>query len=367
MTLNSNVNRNKKNDVFVYDTIHLKPITISSATPTSASTTTSTPTPTATTNPITDVRNLSDIINKEIKTHYFSTYPYYVNHESSKQAITNHHSGNCIALSYGLHEALKHNGYKAFLIPASVPRKYRMVDYAEFPICHVAVCVVISPSKQYILDPAFYFISPLEVKVGASTKTVDIYNSISHEKHFPILKDVICRDVRKESIYNDSRKIDYNLVSVSYNDNTANDTWDYHLVNILNPDSSIGLKYLHMKKEAFLCILDKHLLMTCMVKQKLPGGITLMENGRYNTYNNVSSIPAETKKRFSDIYGMKKYLSWSDCEKFEKMYTEDRDFNKLRIDFKRGVKRQKRNMNNRINKTKKKKRILLEKILLEKV
>jgi hypothetical protein len=343
MTLNANVNRDKKKDIFVYDTLHLKPI----------------PPPISnepTSNPITDVRHLSDAIHKEMKTHYFSTYPYYVNHESSKQAIRSHQSGNCIALSYGLQDTLKQNGYNAFLIPASVPKKYRMEDYSEFPISHVAVCVVISDSRQYILDPAFYFVSPLEVKVGSSTKIVDLYNPLSHEKHFPILKDVICRDVRKETIYNDSRKIEYDLVSVSYNDNTANDMWDYHLVNILNPDSSIGLKYLHMKKAAFLCILDKHLVMTCMIKQKIPGGITLIENGKYNTYDKVNSIPEETKKRFSDIYGMKKYLSWSDCEKFEEMYDDENSFDKLRLEFKGGGKRQRRNKSNQMNKTKKKKR-----------
>lgn len=345
MTLNANANRDKQRDTFIYDTLHLKPIPSLSSTSSSIS---------ISSNPNTITRHLGDSIQTEIKTHFFSTYPYYVSHESSKRAIKSRHSGNCIALSYGLQARLKQHGYMAYLIPASVPRKYRMEDYSEFPISHVAVCVIIDDSKRYILDPAFYFVSPLEVKQGARTKSVDIYNDKSYKRHSAILQEVVCRDVRKESIQHESKKIEYDLVKVSYNDHTAGDTWDYHLVNILNPDSSIGLKYLHMKKEAFLCIVDRNMVMTCMVKQKVPGGITLMENGEYNTYEGVRAIPPEKKRRFEEIYGMKKYLTWDECERFEKMYDDNSKFDKLRLDF-RGNQNNKKNRKRSVrNKTKKK-------------
>ena len=322
MTLNANVNQDKQNDLFLYDTLHLKPIPY--------------PTTELESNEITMVRDLRDILRFEIKSHFFSTYPYYVNHESSKRAIRNHQSGNCIALSYGLQSRLKQRGYSSYLIPASVPKKYRMHDYSEFPICHVAVCVVIDSFKRYILDPAFYFVSPLEVKLGARTDNIDIYNKESYNQHAPTLKTLVCREIKKESVQNKSRKIEYDVARVSYDDHTAGEMWDYHLVNILNPDSSIGLKYLHMKKEAFLCIMGKNMVMKCMVKQKIPGGVTLMENGEYNTYEGVNAIPKEVKKRFEDFYGMKKYLDWSHCEKFEKMYQDQGVFNSLRLEFKGG-------------------------------
>lgn len=338
MTLNANVNQDKQNDLFLYDTLHLKPIPH--------------PTNTVHSNEVTMVRELRDNLQREIKTHCFSTYPYYVNHESSKRAIRKRESGNCIALSYGLQAILKQRGYSSYLIPASVPKKYRMHDYSEFPICHVALCVVIDSTKRYILDPAFYFVSPLEVKQGARTDNIDIYNKESYNQHAPILKTLVCREIKKESIRNQSKTIEYDVARVSYDDHTAGEMWEYHLVNILNPDSSIGLKYLHMKKEAFLCIMGKNMVMKCMVKQKIPGGVTLMENGEYNTYKGVNAIPKEVKKRFEDIYGMKKYLKWDDCRTFEKMYQDQSVFNTLRLEFKgEGRGRTRNNRRRPINRT----------------
>ena len=298
MTLNANVNRDKQHDTFIYDKLHLKSFT-------------SPPSSTQSSNPIhsnqvTIIRQLKESLQNEIKSHFFSTYPYYVNQESSKRSIRTRHSGNCIALSYGLQTRLKRQGYTSYLIPASVPIKYRMDDYSEFPICHVAVCVVIDSSKRYILDPAFYFVSPLEVKQGASTTNIDVYDKKSQQQHAPIFKTLVCREIKRESVKNQSKTIDYDVVKVSYDDHTAGEIWDYHLVNILNPDSSIGLKYLHMKKEAFLCIMGKNMVMTCMVKQKIPGGVTLIENGEHTTYEGIHAIPKETKRRFEEIYGMKK-------------------------------------------------------------
>ena len=281
-------------------------------------------------------------LNNELTSRFFSTYPYYVQHHSSKKAIQRKKSGNCIALSYGLQSKLKKNGFKSFLVPASVPKKYRMVDYSQFPICHVAVCVVISKHVKYILDPAFYYQAPLRVKIGASTESINVYQSTPTKD---AVDKVMCREIRRErfpidanpksvSTTLDNKKEDYDVVVVSY-ENDPEDDWEYHLVEVLNPDSSIGLKYLHMKKEAFLCMLDENWRMKCMVKQRNPPEIMVTEYGEQTTYPNVDKVPVEVKRRLYDEYGMKPYLNWGECKRFEEQYSKPERFEKLKLNFRK--------------------------------
>ena len=88
----------------------------------------------------------------------FSTFPYIFHNLNSKQAIEKYNSGNCIPLSIFIKTYLENNfNIKSFLIPATIPNKYKYSGYLE--ISHVAIAIPISSTKFYIADSAFYFLS----------------------------------------------------------------------------------------------------------------------------------------------------------------------------------------------------------------
>ena len=106
-----------------------------------------------------------DIIEDALQTCYdnmsFSTFPYIVyGLKSSNDTLNYYNSGNCIALSLFLKRYLKNLGINSFLIPASVP-KIHMIEGVNH-ICHVSLLIPYDKYKYFIIDPAFYFLSPID-------------------------------------------------------------------------------------------------------------------------------------------------------------------------------------------------------------
>lgn len=254
------------------------------------------------------IQTLSHIIKHCMRKHCFSTYPYYVDKKSSNNAIRENRSGNCIALSYGLKHALKKQKIKSVLVPASVPNRYKMDGM--FPICHVALCVITPYGTPLIIDPAFYYLHPLPCIPNGFTDGINIYGGRN------ILERVQFIEMKTGS--NNIKEI-----HVAY-DTDMQDKWKYYFIEVLNPDQSISLRYLHIKQEAFICILNHDLELVCMIRQNPKRNhISLYEKDTYTTYKNVSSIPDEIKKRFETRYGMNDYLTWDNCKKFEDIFYHD--------------------------------------------
>jgi hypothetical protein len=175
----------------------------------------------------------------------FSTYPYILYKlTSSHDTLKQYNSGNCIALTLFIHKYLKNNyGIHSYIIPASVPSLFRVEGTNH--ICHVSLCIPVNSSKFYIIDPAFYFLKPMNC-------------SIKHN---------ISRTIESCNIHNNvNEKIQYVLQKNSYDailpgsieckcffTHLSNDPWSYYINEILDPDESIGSIYIKAKPQPFLC------------------------------------------------------------------------------------------------------------------
>ena len=101
----------------------------------------------------------------------FSTFPYIMHNMNSKEAIQNFNSGNCIALSmYIQKHLLEKYQIQSFLIPATIPDKYKFSTYLD--ICHVALAIPKNKKEVFITDPAFYFLNP--IKINMDTKDIPV-------------------------------------------------------------------------------------------------------------------------------------------------------------------------------------------------
>ena len=111
----------------------------------------------------------------------FSTIPYLLYNYNSIQTLKIMNSGNCIAMSMFLKKYLNDNyKIKSYLIPASIPKLYQ--DSRFLDLSHVALVIPINENEAYICDVAFYFLSPIKVKlqhnhVNESIENVGIYDN----------------------------------------------------------------------------------------------------------------------------------------------------------------------------------------------
>ena len=114
-----------------------------------------------------DQNKIMDSLKFIHKNYAFSTFPYLVHCNNSKNAINNFKSGNCISLSIGLKNYLKeYYNVESFLIPATIPNMYSRDDYLD--ISHVALAIPRNKKKIYIADCAFYFINPIKATMSTN-------------------------------------------------------------------------------------------------------------------------------------------------------------------------------------------------------
>lgn len=178
----------------------------------------------------------------------FSTFPYIVDGFTSKQAINKTNSGNCISLSMFIKEQLmKRYGVSSHLVPATVPSYIYKEGYLD--VCHVSLVIPANASSYYLIDPAFYFLEPVLIHMkqpSQPVRSMNIYDNKVDIVH-PKLKSY---DTRK--ILNDYQSFpkDTKYCQCHYNDK-SDDTWNYYLREIVNPDQAISKFFITIRNEPF--------------------------------------------------------------------------------------------------------------------
>ena len=190
----------------------------------------------------------------------FSTFPYIMHNIDSREAIKKYNSGNCVALSIYVKDYLKTEyGIKSYLIPATIPNKYKQPQFLE--ISHVALAIPKNKELIYVADPAFYFLNPLQIDLTDYSPTIVYSKSIYSREYMTDLKDyttidrIICQTKKlTNSIkYNEYQTIPKDtIISEVFYQNDPNDKWSYFLREIVKPDKSISDFYIQVKNEPFI-------------------------------------------------------------------------------------------------------------------
>lgn len=182
----------------------------------------------------------------------FSTIPYLLYNYNSFQTLRLMNSGNCIAMSLFVKTFLYDN-YKiiSYLIPASIPKAYQ--DSKFLTLSHVALAVPISPTQVYICDTAFYFQKPILLTLTDGTVSEPITSVSIYDNTLDIVHSKT-EYIESNTILNEYQTIPQNtFVCACYFENNPEDTWNYYIVEITNPDQSIGTTFLQTKTRPFIC------------------------------------------------------------------------------------------------------------------
>jgi hypothetical protein len=173
----------------------------------------------------------------------FSTFPYNVyGLSSSKHTLQYYNSGNCIALSLFLKSYFKNMGIVSYLIPASVP-KIHMVEGVNH-LCHVSLLIPYDKDMFYIVDPAFYFLNPMECQLTANgEKKIDSVN-VHTRVHTPIYYKLTNADEHNQ----------FEKQCTCYFGNDKSDVWHYYVqeISLEDADKFIGATFMKFKPEPFI-------------------------------------------------------------------------------------------------------------------
>ena len=173
----------------------------------------------------------------------FSTFPYNVyGLKSSKHTLQYYNSGNCIALSLFLKSYFKNMGVVSYLIPASVP-KIHMVEGVKH-ICHVSLLIPYEKDKFYIVDPAFYFLSPLDCQLSNNIERVIDSVNVHTEGH----------NLLRYKLTNADEHNQFESQCTCYFEENKSDIWHYYVqeISIEDADAFIGATYMKHKSEPFI-------------------------------------------------------------------------------------------------------------------
>ena len=181
----------------------------------------------------------------------FSTLPYFTNGYNSSKSFSKTNTGNCVSLSLYIKKILKKK-YKinSFLIPASIPIMYQKAGFLE--ISHVALAVPKNEDILYILDPAFYFMTPITIDFNSFNRTSDIDSVNIYESGENRVSFIHCQNKITDShqIFNEYQTIPKNTVYCHCNlHKNVYDTWNYYLIEVLNPDQAISNFFLNSSEQ----------------------------------------------------------------------------------------------------------------------
>lgn len=195
---------------------------------------------------------------KHIAINYpFSTFPYIIAGFNSSKSAKYLSSGNCVALSIAGQKYLKNKyNIKSYLIPASIPKIFQDPDYLH--ICHVALYIPQNKNLAFILDFAFYFKTPIVINLNdlnknISCKMMNTYHGIE--------ENLSCKlhILEKKTKFNEYQTLFKNTKFIkTYYNKDPNDSWNYYIREIINPDKCITNFYIKIKKNPFLCVLDEN-------------------------------------------------------------------------------------------------------------
>ena len=232
---------------------------------------------------------LKQILHYVAYTYPFSTFGYLKNY-NSKKCLLKTNSGNCISLSLITKDILKEFNIKSFLIPATVPYIYKFDGSLD--IAHVALCV---PCKNhvYILDPAFYFKEPMVITMNNynynSIKSHNVYSNIENTIHYKL-------EENPNLYFNFYQHLPSGTASIisNYSDN-SNDTWNYYITEILNPDEAITNFFMHLKRYPFIAVLNSDYSLKLLVKFLDKNTVMINSNG-YIYQGSPKEIPLNIVK-----------------------------------------------------------------------
>lgn len=274
-----------------------------------------------------DENIIMDSLDKCYQNTAFSTFPYIMHNMNSKEAIETFNSGNCIALSMYIQQHLlqKYN-IKSYLIPATIPDKYKFSTYLD--ICHVALAIPKNKKEIFITDPAFYFLNPIKINTESEDIPVvfskDIYKFEPHRdlSDYISIEKIQSLLIKKEvsQVLNKYQTIPKNtIVCQCHYLRDSFDTWSYFLREITNPDRAISTFFINTRKIPFICSTKMDNNGICMNETYLK----LMDNNNFKisfeskpsmnyNINNLSqqSINKIDKKLMKHLQGnFSKYLS----------------------------------------------------------
>jgi len=215
----------------------------------------------------------------------FSTFPYIsYGLKSSKHTLEQYNSGNCIALSLFLKTYFRNMGIHSYLIPASVPTQHMVPGVNH--ICHVSLLIPYDKNRFYIVDPAFYFLSPLDCKIDdnkeRAAETMDIH------------KDVHSR--LKYVLTGPDEHNQHNMQCTCYFNENPQDKWHYYVqeVGLKDADDMIGAVFMKHKPEPFIVktiIENDRVKKLYHIKKPTPDTCTIIKNG-IEIYNGpIKDIP----------------------------------------------------------------------------
>jgi hypothetical protein len=242
---------------------------------------------------------LLDILMDSFDQNAFSTFPYIRDGYTSKQAIKETNSGNCIALSMYLKDQLhKRYGVRSHLVPATVPSHIHIERYLD--ICHVSLIIPINASSYYLIDPAFYFLEPILIRTKSpksmsrlcpAVRSVNIYDNVIDTIH-PTLKEY---DARHKLNHYQAMPKGTQYCECYYN-TKSDDTWKYYLREIVNPDQAITTFFITIRKDPFF-VSTKVENGTCtkdIIVRTYDGDHVSIKQGEHTLYDGSSAnIPVD--------------------------------------------------------------------------
>ena len=264
----------------------------------------------------------------------FSNIPYIIENCNSKNSIDKYKCGNCIALSLYIKEFLNSHNITSYLIPCSIPKLYQHPKYLY--ISHVSLAVPYKNKYIYILDPAFYFLLPLKIKINSTKKTHTLNKQIyMHENNNNLFDYKSIRKINANYIniglnnyFNEYQTLpEYTHACVCSYDDDLNDTWKYFFTEITNPDKAISIFYTNIKNTALIVPTKLDINGICTSRY-----IISMDKLGYIYFKN------NTQKEKIDIDSL-----------FEKPYFKSRFNNDFKIKFKAYLYRYTQNKNFFIN------------------
>lgn len=207
-------------------------------------------------------KDIDDAVNECYKTCYFSTFPYIHNNDiSSRNALKKYNSGNCIAMSMYIQKQLRKKNIISYLIPATVPNKYKSQEYLD--ISHVALAIPVNSTKVYLIDPAFYFLKPILITLDNSNRSYygmskNIYKQEVEDdpKKYVSIDHLNLRAFKTTTPtqLNDYQHIPKNTYYVKcHTVHNADDPWLYYMRKVVNPDQAIGRFFIEIKNNPFIC------------------------------------------------------------------------------------------------------------------
>ena len=215
----------------------------------------------------------------------FSTFPYIsYGLNSSKHTLEQYNSGNCIALSLFLKTYFKNMGVHSHLIPASVPIQHMVPGVNH--ICHVSLLIPYDKDKFYIVDPAFYFLSPLDCQVHNNIEREGDSMDIHKDMHSPL----------KYILTSANEHNQYNMQCTCYFNETPQDKWHYYVqeVGLKDADDMIGAVFMKHKPDPFIVktiFEDDKVKKLYHIKKTTPDSCTIIKNCTEIYNGSIKDIP----------------------------------------------------------------------------